>query len=77
MARAVKVAKPVTRHSVDAAIAQSEHRYGDALQLWDASLAYIAKRKLDSGLIRFTKAKIAEYQGQCRAALESAPASRD
>jgi hypothetical protein len=71
MARAAKVTKPVARHSIDAAIARSEHRYSEALQLWDASLAYLAKRKVDSGMVRFAKAKIAEYQAQCRAAMSN------
>jgi len=69
VARAVKIAKPASLHSIDAAIAQSEHRYSDALQLWDATLAYLAKRKTDSGLVRSVKARIVEYREQCRTAM--------
>ncbi|HWD00045.1 MAG TPA: hypothetical protein VG456_24970 [Candidatus Sulfopaludibacter sp.] len=71
LARAVKVSKPQSKSSVEAAIAMAEHRYEDALRLWDESLAFLAKRRLDSGLIRFTKLKIAEYQAECRTSLVS------
>jgi hypothetical protein len=69
--RATRVRKPVSRDSIDAAIAQSEGRYEEALRLWDASLAFPAVKKVDSGLARYAKAKIAEYQEQCRARLAS------
>jgi hypothetical protein len=64
--RAVKVRKPESKANVEASIAMAEGRYQDAIPLWDESLAFIAKRRGDSGLIRFTKMKIAEYREQCR-----------
>ena len=35
-------------------------------------LAFLAKRKLDSGLVRFGKNLVAGYQARCREALEGA-----
>jgi len=69
MQRAFAVRKPESKASVEAAIAMAEGRYQEAIALWDESLAYLARRKYDSGLIRFTKMKIAEYQEQCRVRL--------
>jgi hypothetical protein len=75
--RGMRLRKPPSRYSIDAAIAQSEGRYRDAIELWDASLAYLVKKRFDSGLTRFAKAKIAEYRRQCCEALQtrSQPAS--
>jgi hypothetical protein len=75
LARAVKVRKPVSKHGVEAAIAMAEGRYRDALREWDAALEFLAKRKLDSGLVRFARNLVAGYQARCREALE-APAER-
>jgi hypothetical protein len=69
--RASRIRKPASRLSLDAAIAQSERRYEDAIPLWDAALAHLVKLKYDSGLTRFVKAKIAEYRQQCVEALKS------
>ena len=74
LARAIQVRRPVSRHGVEAAIAQAEGRYQDGLQSWDAALAYLVKRKLDSGLVRFAKRIIADHQQECRQALSAAPA---
>jgi hypothetical protein len=73
LARAIRVRKPASKHGVEAAIAMSEHRYEDALRGWDAALAFLAKRKVDSGMVRLSKAKIVEYQAECRAALVTPP----
>jgi hypothetical protein len=72
LARATRLRKPQSKHGLEAAIAMSEKRYEDAVRHWDAALADLAKRKLDSGLARFGKAKIAEYQSRCREAIELA-----
>jgi len=69
--RATRLRRQMSRHGIDAAIAQSEKRYQDALRLWDAALAYLAKGRFDSGLSRYGKVKIAEYQQQCRDALNT------
>jgi hypothetical protein len=66
MQRAFAVRKPESKASVEAALAMAEGRYQDAIALWDESLAYLARRKHDSGMIRFTKMKITEYREQCR-----------
>jgi len=69
--RAIRLRKPLSRYSVDAAIAQSEGRYQDAIELWDASLAYVVKKRFDSGLTRFAQANIVEYRRQCQEALQT------
>lgn len=72
LARATRVRKPMSRHGPDAAIAQSEGRYADAIGSWDAALAFVVARKFDSGLARFGKAKIIEYREQCQEAIGAA-----
>ena len=72
LARATRLRKPMSRHSSDAAIAQSEGRYEDALRSWDAALGYLSARKLDSGLARFAKLRIQANQAACRLAIQAA-----
>jgi len=69
--RARNVRRPDSTASIEAAIAQAEGRYQDAFDLWNQALAYIERRRVDSGLARFAKTKIAAYQMQCRQALAS------
>lgn len=66
--RATKLRKPKSLDVVEAGIAMCEGRYGEALQFWEAARANVARRKLDSGLIRFAKEKWADYESVCRAA---------
>jgi hypothetical protein len=70
MARARKERRPVSVHGVEAALAQSEGRYEDAVRSWDAALAFAAKRKLESGLARFSRRSIAENREKCLEALD-------
>ncbi len=70
VARAAKLRKPVSRHNVEAYLAQSEGRYADAQKAWDATLEFLARKKMDSGLSRYVKARIEEYRDWCRAELE-------
>jgi hypothetical protein len=67
--RAGLVQKAESTASIEAAIAQAEGRYRQALELWDQALAFIERKRCDSGLARFAKLKIAEYRSQCRQAL--------
>lgn len=72
MARARKERRPVSVHGVEAAIAQSESRYEDAVRSWDAALAFLAKRKLESGTSRFSRNTITRAREQCLEAIRSA-----
>jgi tetratricopeptide (TPR) repeat protein len=65
-ARAAKLRKPRTG-AVQAGIAMCEGRYADALDNWAAARARVDRLGLDSGLIRFAKAKWAECEAECRA----------
>lgn len=69
--RAVKLRKPRSRHGVEAAIAQCEGRYAEALQSWDAALAFVARTKLDSGMVRCGRERITFFRDQCLAAIRS------
>jgi hypothetical protein len=66
--RAGEVKEPVSTDSVEAAIAIREERYGDALQFLASARARIERRKLDSGLARFAKEKLSEYEDMCKSA---------
>jgi Peptidase family M50 len=70
VARAAKLRKAASKHNVEAYLAQSEGRYADAQKAWDATLAFLARKKMDSGLARYAKARIEEYRDWCRAELE-------
>jgi hypothetical protein len=70
VSRAAKLRKPISPHSIDAFLAHSDGRYADALKSWDAALAFLAKRKLGSGLARYAKGRMEEYREQCREALD-------
>ncbi|HKE28445.1 MAG TPA: M50 family metallopeptidase [Bryobacteraceae bacterium] len=61
-----KVRRPESTRGPEAGIAMAEGRYQDALKLWDEALAFVARRKLDSGLVRFSKERMEFYRGQCR-----------
>ena len=67
--RACKLRKPKSLDAIEAGIAMCEGRFGEALQSWEAARAYVARRKLDSGLVRFAKEKWAEYESVCRIAV--------
>lgn len=66
--RACKLQKPQSLNVVDAGIAMCEGRYEEAVQHWEAAQANVARRRLDSGIIRFAKEKWAEYEAACRTA---------
>jgi hypothetical protein len=68
--RALKLGKPPSAESTRAAIAMSEGRYADAISHFGAARSFMERRKLDSGLARFAKERIAVMEGECRAALE-------
>ncbi len=72
MARARKVRRPESTDALEAAIAQSEGRFEDAAKSWDAALAFLTKRKLDSGIARLSRRRMTEYREQCLAAIGSA-----
>ena len=60
--------EPVSTDSVEAVIAMREERYDDALRLLARARARIERYKLDSGLARFAKEKLAEYEEMCKGA---------
>jgi peptidase M50-like protein len=63
--RTGEVKEPVSTDGVEAAIAIREERYDDALRFLATARARIERRKLDSGLARFAKEKLAEYEQMC------------
>lgn len=65
LARAGQVREPLSTCGVEAAIAICEKRYDDAVRLLDTVCVRIERRKLDSGLARFAKEKLAEYKELC------------
>jgi hypothetical protein len=65
-----KVRKPLSTDSVEAAIAICEKRYDDARRYLAAIRNDIDRRKLDSGLARFVKEKVTEYEGLCERATQ-------
>jgi hypothetical protein len=67
--RAAEVKKLASTDAVEAAIAIREERYDDALRLLATARARIERRKLDSGLARFAKEKLAEYEEMCQSAM--------
>jgi hypothetical protein len=67
--RTGKVQKPLSTNSVEAAIAIREKRYDDARRYLTTMRNDINRRKLDSGLARFAKEKIAEYEQICERAI--------
>jgi hypothetical protein len=73
MERAGKVKEPVSTDSVEAVIAIREARYDDALRFLTAARGRIERRKLDSGLARFAKEKLAEYEQMCKSATTDVP----
>jgi hypothetical protein len=71
--RIPKVRDPITRNWIDAAIAYSERRYVDALQLWNEALIAFTEKKLHSGLERGRKAQIVMHRSLCRVLLSGFP----
>jgi hypothetical protein len=65
LARAGQVKEPLSTCNVEATIAICEKRYDDALRFLDTACVRIEQRKLDSGLARFAKEKLAEYKELC------------
>lgn len=63
--RAGKVRKPLSTNVAEATIAICEKRYDDALRFVAAARTRIERRKLDSGLARFAREKLAEYDRMC------------
>jgi hypothetical protein len=66
--RAVRMRKPQLRASVENAIAMCEGRYEDALKFQDEVRAFLARRRLNSGLIRFAKEHLEQDERICRQA---------
>lgn len=66
--RTGKVKEPVSTDSVEAVIAMREEHFDDALRLLARARARIERYKLDSGLARFAKEKLAEYEEMCKGA---------
>ncbi len=69
IARAARLRKPETTASLEADIAQCEGRYADALRHIAESRAFLDRRKLDSGLARFSRERLARVESECRNAL--------
>jgi hypothetical protein len=63
--RACWLQKPKSIDGVAAAIAICEKRYDDALRHLAAARNRLARLKLDSGLARFSREKLSEYEKQC------------
>jgi hypothetical protein len=64
--RACKRYRPESLDVANASIAMCEGRYEEALRHWESAQARVARRRLDSGLIRFAKERWAAYQEKCR-----------
>ncbi len=47
----------------------SEGRYAEAIAHFEAARSFLEVRKLDSGIARFAKERIAVREGECRAAI--------
>jgi hypothetical protein len=73
--RARKIQKPQSTAGIEAEIAMAEGRFEDATRHWAAARDFIARRRLDSGLARFSKQRIAERERVCNAALRSTEAA--
>ena len=70
--RACKVRKPESFDAVDAAIAMCEGRFEQAAQHWEAARAHLARKKLDSGQIRFITERWDNYEADCRSLAHAA-----
>jgi hypothetical protein len=70
--RARKLRRPESVAATEAAIALREKRFADALAHLEEANAFVERRKIDSGLVRFAKEKWAEQEEICRAALNKA-----
>jgi hypothetical protein len=66
--RACMLQKPKSIDGIEAAIAICEKRYDDALQHLAAARARLERLKLDSGLPRFSREKLTEYEKMCLSA---------
>ena len=63
--RALKLRKPESASSTDAAIAMCEGRYEDALRDNAAARAWLAKRKVDSGIARMAREQLDRMERDC------------
>ena len=63
--RALRPRKPESTSSTDAAIAMSEGRYEDALRDIAAARAWLAKRKVDSGIARMAREQLDRMERDC------------
>ena len=63
--RACMLQKPKSIDGIEAAIAICEKRYDDALRHLAAARVRLERLKLDSGLARFSKEKLTEYERLC------------
>jgi hypothetical protein len=68
LARTGKVRKPLSTDALEAAIAICEKRYDDASRHLTTVQNSIDRLKLDSGLARFAKEKVAKYKQLCELA---------
>jgi hypothetical protein len=69
LTRTGKVRKPLSTGSLEAAIAIREKRYDDAIRHLTAVQNNIDRRKLDSGLARLAKEKVAKHKQLCELAV--------
>jgi hypothetical protein len=73
--RARKIQKPQSTAGIEAEIAMAEGRFDEAIRHWSAAREFIARRRLDSGLARFSKQRIAAREHVCHVALRSTEAA--
>ena len=66
------VKEPLSTDGVEAAIAIREKRYDEARRFLATARARIERRKLDSGLARFAKEKLTEYERICESSAPTA-----
>jgi hypothetical protein len=71
--RAVALRKPEMTDGVEAAIATAEGRYVDALTHLNRVSSWLDRSKLDSGLARFGRDRIAAAERKCQEALAAGP----
>jgi hypothetical protein len=69
MDRACELRKPESVEATLAAIEMCEGRYSDALRHLTEARNFLDRKKLDSGLARFVRERIAQSEAECRTAL--------
>jgi hypothetical protein len=64
--RVGKVERPLSTDGIEAGIAICEKRWDDALRYLGAVRTRMEHRKVDSGLVRFAKERLAVYEQMCK-----------